>query len=99
LPLDLLAARLNDLETSSRRWTYDPVTDTGPLLRLSGKGLNKAQRYADPDQRPIYASAIPEEMLEQEVRAFFHQRYAAITPRRYWTWAEIREAGTNAVAL
>ncbi|HEX8349828.1 MAG TPA: DUF6687 family protein [Hymenobacter sp.] len=99
LPLDGLAARLNSLEATSRRWTFDPVTDTGPLLRLSGKGLNKAQRYADPDQRPIYTSSIPQGTLEQEVVAFFHQRYAAMTARRYWTWAEIREAGLNAVAL
>ncbi|GGF19033.1 DUF6687 family protein [Hymenobacter cavernae] len=99
LPLDGLAARLNALETSARRWTFDPVTDTGPLLRLSGKGLNKAQRYADPDQRPIYASSISAEVAEQEVVAFFKQRYAAIRPKRYWSWAEIRETGVNAVAL
>jgi len=95
LPLDGLAARLNELETTARRWTFDPVTDTGPLLRLSGKGLNKAQRYADPDQRPIYASSVTPEVLEQEVVAFFRRRYATITPKRYWSWAEIREIGAS----
>ena len=99
LPLDNLATQLNALETTARRWTFDPVTDTGPLLRLSGKGLNKAQRYADPDQRPIYASSIPSEVLVQKVVTFFQQRYAAIAPKRYWSWAEIREAGVKAMAL
>lgn len=90
LPLDGLAARLNALETSSRRWTFDGITDTGPLLRLSGQGLTKPQRYADPDQRPIYASSISPEELEREVAAFFQAGYAGIELKRYWSWAEIR---------
>lgn len=99
LPLDGLAAQLNALETTPRRWTFDPVTDTGPLLRLSGKGLTKVQRYADPDQRPIYTSSIDPKTVEQEVVTFFRQRYAAMHARHYWTWADIRSAGVNAVAL
>ncbi|WP_324671641.1 DUF6687 family protein [Hymenobacter sp. GOD-10R] len=99
LPLDGLASHLNALETSARRWTFDPVTDTGPLLRLAGKGLNKAQRYADPDQRPIYASSLPPEVIEREVVTFFRQHYATITPKRYWSWAEIREAGARVEAI
>ncbi|OUJ72466.1 DUF6687 family protein [Hymenobacter crusticola] len=98
LPLDNLATRLNALETSARRWTFDPVTDTGPLLRLAGKGLTKAQRYADPDQRPIYTSSMPPEVMEHEIVTFFQQHYAAITPRRYWSWTEIREVGAKAMA-
>lgn len=93
LPLLELATRLNDLEVAPHRWTFDGITDTGPLLRLSGKTLTKAQRYADPDQRPIYASSIPTEQLEAEVVAFFRKGYAGIQPRRYWSWAEIREVG------
>ncbi|TGD82706.1 DUF6687 family protein [Hymenobacter wooponensis] len=93
LPLTGLASRLNALEQSPHRWTYDGVTDTGPLLRLEGKRLNKAQRYADPDQRPIYSSFIAPNVLEQEVVAFFREKYAGIQPRRYWTWAEVRAAG------
>jgi hypothetical protein len=92
LRLDALAQRLNVLETPPRRWTFDGITDTGPLLRLSGKGLSKAQRYADPDQRPIYASSIAPETMEAEVVAFFRAGYAGIEPKRYWTWAEIRAA-------
>lgn len=92
LPLDSLAARLNQLEANSRLWTFDGITDTGPLLRLAGKGLTKAQRYADPDQRPIYASSISTEAMEQEVVRFFKAGYVNIAPRRYWSWAEIRAA-------
>ncbi|MBO3271652.1 DUF6687 family protein [Hymenobacter defluvii] len=93
LQLDALANRLNALEQTTRRWTHDGITDTGPLLRLSGKGLTKAQRYADPDQRPLYQSSIASEEIEREVVSFFQQGYATIEPRRYWTWAEIRAAG------
>ena len=93
LPLDALAVRLNAREQTARRWTHDGITDTGPLLRLSGRGLTKAQRYADPDQRPIYPSSITPAELEQEVVAFFEAGYAGIAPRRYWSWAEVRAAG------
>ncbi|KAA9339070.1 hypothetical protein F0P96_00070 [Hymenobacter busanensis] len=93
LPLDDLVTMLNAQETTARRWTAEPVTDTGPLLRLAGKGLSKVQRYADPDQRPIYASSIAPEVVEREIVRFFQQRYAHITPRRNWTWEQIRAAG------
>ena len=88
-----LAARLNALETSSRTWTADGVTDTGPLLRLAGKKLSKVERYADPDSRPIYASSIAPQVMEQEVAAFFRAGYAGIAAKRYWTWAEVKAAG------
>ncbi|MDU0371306.1 DUF6687 family protein [Hymenobacter endophyticus] len=97
LPLDALTARLNALETTARRWTFDGITDTGPLLRLSGKSLSKVQRYADPDQRPIYTSSIMPQQLEAEVVAFFRAGYASIEPKRYWSWAEIRAAGQGEV--
>ena len=90
LPLAPLAARLNAREQTPRRWTHDGLTDTGPLLRLAGRALTKAQRYADPDQRPIYESSIPAAEMEQEVVAYFRAGYAGIAPRRYWTWAEVK---------
>ncbi|GAB3838763.1 DUF6687 family protein [Hymenobacter jeollabukensis] len=92
LPLDALVAALNAQETSGHAWAADGITDTGPLLRLTGRRLNKVQRYADPDQRPIYASSISPEELEQAVVGFFRQRYARIEPRRYWTWEAVRAA-------
>ncbi|TYZ07581.1 hypothetical protein FY528_14555 [Hymenobacter lutimineralis] len=93
LPLDGLASQLNAREQTPRRWTFDGITDTGPLLRLSGKGLTKPQRYANPTQRPIYSSSIQPGALEQEVVAFFRAGYAGIEPKRYWTWVEIRAVG------
>ena len=103
LPLALLAAGLNALETSSKnqrrnncRWAADAFTDTGPLLRLTGPKLGKAQRYADPDGRLIYPSAIAPEALEATVVAFLRAGYAGIAPRRYWTWAEVRAVGCAA---
>ncbi len=91
LALAPLAARLNALETSGRDWAADGPTDTGPLLRLAGPHrLTKAQRYADPDGRPIYPSSIASEVLEQEVLAFLNRGYAGIQPKKYWTWAEVK---------
>ncbi|OGX84708.1 DUF6687 family protein [Hymenobacter glacialis] len=93
LSLAPLVARLNELETNAQTWAADGITDTGPLLRLSGpRKLSKAQRYADPDGRPIYSSSIPPEIFEQEVLAFFQQGYAHIKPKSYWTWAEVKAA-------
>ncbi|MFD1466891.1 DUF6687 family protein [Hymenobacter caeli] len=91
LALGPLAARLNALETSGRAWAADGPTDTGPLLRLAGpRKLSKAQRYADPDGRPIYASSITPEALERAVVAFFREGYAGVQPKKYWTWAEVK---------
>jgi hypothetical protein len=92
LALAPLAARLNELEKSNYRWAADPLTDTGPLLRLAGRRLPKAERYADPDGRPIYASSLAASTVEAEVVAFLRQGYAGVQPRKYWTWAEVRAA-------
>ncbi|RAK66058.1 DUF6687 family protein [Hymenobacter edaphi] len=93
LPLDALVAALNAREASGQLWAADGVTDTGPLLRLAGRRLSKAQRYADPGQRPIYASSIGPEAMEELVVSFFRRHYAHIAPRRYWSWEEVRAAG------
>jgi hypothetical protein len=92
LPLAPLAARLNELEKSNYRWVADQLTDTGPLLRLASRPLSKAERYADPDGRPIYASSLAASALESEVVAFLQKGYADIQPKKYWTWAEVRAA-------
>ena len=93
LALRLLAFRLNALETSGQLWAADGITDTGPLLRLTGRNLSKAERYADPDGRLIYPSSIAPETMEQEIVAFFQKAYADIQPKKYWTWAEVKAAG------
>ena len=91
LHLGPLATRLNTLETSGRAWAADGSTDTGPLLRLAGpRRLSKAERYADPDGRPVYASSIAPEDLEREVVVFFRAGYAGVQPKKYWTWAEVK---------
>ncbi|HEX8330108.1 MAG TPA: DUF6687 family protein [Hymenobacter sp.] len=92
LALAPLVQRLNELETSGRTWAADGITDTGPLLRLAGKKLTKAERYADPDGRPIYTSSISPETMEQEVVAFFQAGYAGVKARKYWTWPEMKAA-------
>ena len=92
LPLAPLAARLNELEGSNYRWAADALTDTGPLLRLAGRRLSKAERYADPDGRPIYASGLAASIVEAEVVAFLQKGYVGIQPKKYWTWAEVRAA-------
>ena len=92
LSLAPLAARLNELEKSSYRWAADPLTDTGPLLRLAGRRLIKAERYADPDGRPIYASSLAASVVEAEVTAFLQKGYAGVQAKKYWTWAEVRAA-------
>ncbi|MGI4835138.1 MAG: DUF6687 family protein [Janthinobacterium lividum] len=92
LPLGPLAARLNALETGPYRWVADPLTDTGPLLRLAGRPLSKAERYADPDGRPIYASTLAPGLVEAEVVAYLQAGYAGVEAKRYWTWAEVRAA-------
>ncbi|WP_375417384.1 DUF6687 family protein [uncultured Hymenobacter sp.] len=92
LPLLPLAERLNERERGAHRWAADGITDTGPLLRLRGRALSKAERYADPDGRPIYASSLAAGVVEAEVVAFFRAQYANIEPKKYWTWAEVRAA-------
>jgi hypothetical protein len=90
LALAPLAARLNELEKSSYRWAADQLTDTGPLLRLASRPLTKAERYADPDGRPIYASSLAASTVEAEIVAFLQKGYVGIQPKKYWTWTEVR---------
>lgn len=96
LPLLPLANRLNELEHDAHRWVADGLTDTGPLLRLKGRALSKAERYADPDGRPIYASSLAAAAVEAAVVAFFRQGYAGVQPRKYWSWADVRGVGMGA---
>ena len=96
LPLAPLAAALNELERSGRQWVADGPTDTGPQLRLGGtKKLTKAQRYADPDGRPIFPSSIAPEIMMQQVVGFLRRGYAGIQSKKYWTWAAVKAAGQS----
>ena len=83
---------MNELETNGQQWAADGITDTGPLLRLTGRRLTKAECYADPSGRPIYASFLSPAAMEREVLAFFRAGYAGIQPSKYWTWPEVKAA-------
>lgn len=91
LSMKPLADRLNALETSGRRWTYENVTETGPILRLDGDKLSRSETYANPTEREIYASSIPPETLKQEVIGYYTEAYQNITPKYNWTWKEVKE--------
>jgi hypothetical protein len=98
LPLPPLASHLNTLEKNTYRWAADQLTDTGPLLRITGRPLTKAERYADPDGRPIYASSLASSLVEAQIIAYLREGYAGIEPKRYWTWAEVRAASEGVVS-
>ncbi|MEJ8801634.1 DUF6687 family protein [Pontibacter sp. H249] len=86
-----LAQKLNQLEQSGHRWTYDSITETGPILRLSGEDLNRADTYANATEREIYTSSIPVEQLKQEVISYFFSAYQNIEPKYSWPWQEVKE--------
>ena len=90
VPLKPLARILQNQETSNHHWTAESVTDTGPILRLNGKDLPKKQRYANPTERPIYASSISPEALSAQAVSYFQARYTGVLPKQRWTWSEIK---------
>jgi hypothetical protein len=88
--LSPLAALLNQTETIDRRWTAEPITDTGPILRLEGQKLKKQERYANPTQRPIYSSGLPPGQVEDIIVTYFEKAYQNVTPQKRWTWEETK---------
>jgi hypothetical protein len=86
-----LAAILNEMEESGRQWTFDSVTGTGPLLRLGGDALTRAELYDNPTERDIYSSSIPVDQFKDIIVSYFQQAYANLQPRYNWTWKEIKE--------
>ena len=86
-----LADSLNEIEKSGRKWDYNKITDTGPILRLQGKNLSKEVRYDYPTKREIYSSSIAPEKLEQIVIDFFKSSFRNITPKKFWSWEEVKE--------
>lgn len=85
-----LAEQLNQLEQSGHTWTWDGITETGPLLRLEGKGLSRVETYDNPSSRDILSSSIPVGDLKQLVVSFFRDAYAGIAPRYFWSWQEVK---------
>ncbi len=87
-----LAARLNARENSALQWQGQSIMDTGPSLRLGGKELTKAARFAHPFEREIHSSSIDPESLMQEITRHYREAYAGIETRTRWTWAGMRSA-------
>ena len=93
LPMEPLATKLNALEQSNRTWTYDSVTETGPLLRLQGDGLKREDAYDNPTEREIYPSSIPVDVLKQTIVQHYKDAYQGIQPKFNWTWKEVKALG------
>lgn len=86
-----LAKKLNEIEKSGRTWTYDAITETGPILRLSGEGLSRVDTFESPTEREIYSSSISPEELKQIVVQYYQGAYSDIEPKCNWSWKEIKE--------
>jgi len=85
-----LADQLNGLEKSDKIWQVDRITDTGPILRLESNALSKAERYAHPCEREIYASSINEVEFVKIVKEFLEKGFEGIEPKRFWSWSEMK---------
>jgi hypothetical protein len=85
-----LLQQLNILEQNQYTWHSDGVSDTGPILRLEKDNLSKAERYANPTEREIYPSSIDSYIFERLITDFFQFAYRNISPKKNWTWKEVR---------
>ena len=95
LDLQPLANILNRKEEGSFLWRCDKLTDTGPILRLSGEKLSKEQRFDHPRNRPIHASSIPPEKMLSLVSDYFRKVYQKTEPKTRWGWQEIRQVNQS----
>ena len=95
IDLSFLAARLNALEKSGLKWEANPVSDTGPILRLNKEKLSKEARFDHPFTRSVYSSGISPDVFREVVQEFFDQAYHNITPKKWWTWKEIAHINAN----
>ncbi|GEO02707.1 hypothetical protein AAE02nite_03710 [Adhaeribacter aerolatus] len=90
LSLAPLVIELNNAETTGLTWTTENITDTGPILRLAGTTLNKAERYANPTERPIYASSLSAPVFKNKILAYFRTAYKNIQPEKNWSWEKVK---------
>jgi hypothetical protein len=86
-----LAESLNRQENSEYHWQIDPITDTGPILRLEKEGLSKADRYANPTERPVYSSSIPANEFKDTVFSFLEEKLRQVKKKSNWSWQEMRK--------
>lgn len=91
LTLAPLVTELNKMETANGlTWAAENITDTGPILRLAGNKLTRVERYANPTERPIYASNITPPDFRNLVIGYFKAAYQNIQPEKNWTWEKIK---------
>ena len=86
-----LAATLSKMERSGYRWTFNNITDSGPILRLDETRLDKATRFHHPYARSIYASSIAREQFKESIIEFFTLAYSQISPKGLWSWEEVHQ--------
>jgi hypothetical protein len=86
-----LVEQLNEREREPATWTGDRIMDTGPMLRLGGDALSKAERYDQPYRREILPSSWSPGQLLGTVKAFYQRAYRRVKPRKRWTWQEMRQ--------
>jgi hypothetical protein len=85
-----LAQFLTSMEESGYSWVADGVTDTGPLLRLQGERLSKAQRYGNPTERTIVSSSISKDLFLETVIKYLQNTFSGVASKKRWTWAEVK---------
>lgn len=85
-----LCGTLNKMEQSNYKWYCDKITDTGPILRLENSELTKAERFANPTERTIYASSINSIDFINTITSYFKESYKNSSPKTKWTWNEIK---------
>ena len=85
-----LANQLNQIEKNDKVWEVDRITDTGPILRLESNKLHKAERYAHPFEREIYASSIEADEFVEAVKEYLKKSFEGIEPKRFWSWKEMK---------
>lgn len=84
-------------------WKANRMTDSGPLLRIesTSRRLSKAERYGHPFERPIYSSAIPENVFLEIIVSFYEYAYNVknpeeqVKPKNLWSWQEIHSFNSN----
>ncbi len=88
-----LADKLNNLEQSGLRWSFNSIMDTGPSLRLSSPDyqLTKTMRYNHPFNRTIFSSTIPPETFKEIIISYYEEAYLYTQRRSEWTWKAMKE--------
>ena len=99
--MELLAKHLNRMEckmnpkfSEKYHWKADRFTDSGPMLRIESNlegNISKVDRYANPYERPIYASGINDQDFEELVTCYFAFAHRNVTRKKDWEWAELHD--------